>query len=592
MITTKTIHIVTSLLWFAMTSSDLTRADFEAYYRAVVPNAVNHGQDELRTRCPIHNGNSDTSFSVNLTNGLWKCWSDCSSGGDVFNLEMQLRGCTFPEAVKGVYEIIGRTPPPFEGSLKPRPLTKFKPHLKPYRVTATYVYTDEAGEPLYRVVRKEYPAVGNEKPKKEFSQQTPREGGWSGASGNMKDVRRVPYRLPQLLAAKEAGDWIWFCEGEKATESLVKLGLTATTSAGGAVSGWKKYRHFLNPHFAGARLVILPDNDPAGRNHALMVADNLLSLAHEIKIVELPDLPEHGDVVDWLASGGTVKDLAKLANATPSLDAALFSAYQRQWSEGPKAKKSERLKPIDSRNKASSEHHNEPPAGQIEEEPPTGQDQQQRDKLTHLLQARVLRFVQIGSEVQAARYRLETSKGNIRFEHFGQIVQYREFKRIAGPVLKYVIPIHKEQEWNEVVNDLLSIQVVEQTDPEAQPTGAARAWLIDYLQGNMRHANWDAALKADETDRKLPHFEGERICISADHARNWCAKHRNEIFTYNRLSEILADLGAEPFLKATRRPKSNITFYRLPSDFQASDYQLDPTTATPAMETINTDYIV
>ncbi|MFP3869107.1 MAG: hypothetical protein ACLFUU_13315, partial [Desulfobacteraceae bacterium] len=62
-------------------------------------------------------------------------------------------------------------------------------------------------------------------------------------------------------------------------------------------------------------VVILPDNDDPGRQHAQNVARNLHGVAATIKIVNLPGLPEKGDVRDWLANSGMVEALEKLAQA-------------------------------------------------------------------------------------------------------------------------------------------------------------------------------------------------------------------------------------------------------------------------------------
>src|SRR5262245_34070876 len=49
---------------------------------------------------------------------------------------------------------------------------------------------------------------------------------------NLKGVRRVLYRLPELLA--DTGDQVWIPEGEKHVDRLRQLGLCATCNSGGA----------------------------------------------------------------------------------------------------------------------------------------------------------------------------------------------------------------------------------------------------------------------------------------------------------------------------------------------------------------------
>jgi DNA-binding transcriptional ArsR family regulator len=110
-------------------------------------------------------------------------------------------------------------------------------------------------------------------------------------------------------------------EGEKDVHSLEALGLTATCNPGGAL----KWRREFNKHFQGKAVVILPDNDPpdknhpegVGRAHAQQVARHLHGMAASVKVVELPGLPDHGDVSDWLKAGGTKEKLLALVETAP-----------------------------------------------------------------------------------------------------------------------------------------------------------------------------------------------------------------------------------------------------------------------------------
>ena len=67
---------------------------------------------------------------------------------------------------------------------------------------------------------------------KNFRQRQP--DGKGGFVWSMKGARRVPYRLPKILEAVALKRTIFIAEGEKAVDALVKLGLAATCSPGGA----------------------------------------------------------------------------------------------------------------------------------------------------------------------------------------------------------------------------------------------------------------------------------------------------------------------------------------------------------------------
>lgn len=198
---------------------------------------------------------------------------------------------------------------------------------------AVYDYRDAAGKPVLRVER--WQAADGAK---RFVQRTPDgQGGWRKGA---RRVRHVPYRLAELSEAIRDGSLVFVVEGEKCADALAELGVPATTHAGGA----GKWPGELSEYFAGADVVILPDNDPQakrrdgslifhanglpripGWDQAKLVGAALAPVARSVRILKLPDLPLKGDVFDWLAAGGTVEKLYDLVRAhafawTPDLD--------------------------------------------------------------------------------------------------------------------------------------------------------------------------------------------------------------------------------------------------------------------------------
>ncbi|MDP9366716.1 MAG: DNA primase, partial [Chloroflexota bacterium] len=170
------------------------------------------------------------------------------------------------------------------------------------RIVAAYDYRDADGVLLYQVVRYE---------PKEFRQRRPNgKGGWIW---NLDDVPRVLYRLPELRAA-DPTEPVFLVEGEKDADNLVALALVATTNAGGATEWQGEFAEALRDRV----VVLLPDNDEAGRKHVAVVGRSLLGIARELRVLDLPDLPPKGDVSDWLAGGGTAEDLRRLAAEAPA----------------------------------------------------------------------------------------------------------------------------------------------------------------------------------------------------------------------------------------------------------------------------------
>jgi len=168
------------------------------------------------------------------------------------------------------------------------------------KIVAIYDYRDEKKELLMQALRYE---------PKDFRQRRPKPGG--GWEWSVKGVRVVPYRLPDLLA--EPSRPVVVCEGEKDCDNLHKIGVLATCNVGGAGKWTDDHSAFLK----GRHVIVLPDNDDAGRDHADKVARSLHGIAASVRIVDLPGLPAKGDVSDWLAAGGTKEKLAELAKAVP-----------------------------------------------------------------------------------------------------------------------------------------------------------------------------------------------------------------------------------------------------------------------------------
>lgn len=168
------------------------------------------------------------------------------------------------------------------------------------KVADKYDYQDENGQLLYQVVRM--------KPKS-FRQRRPDgAGGWTWS---VKDVRRVPYRLVDIIARPD--EPVHIVEGEKDADALHFYGLLATCNAGGA----GKWPPEASDYLQGRRLLIIPDNDDAGSKHAVDVAKKLSGVAQSVFVVDLakhdPGLPEKGDVSDWLEHGGDPTLLESLA---------------------------------------------------------------------------------------------------------------------------------------------------------------------------------------------------------------------------------------------------------------------------------------
>jgi hypothetical protein len=88
---------------------------------------------------------------------------------------------------------------------------------------------------------------------------------------------------------------VFIAEGEKCAQALHHMGLQAVTSIGGCNAA---DRSDWGPLADCKKVYLLPDNDAPGQVYIRTVASILGR--NDLVIVELPDLPEKGDVVDWL----------------------------------------------------------------------------------------------------------------------------------------------------------------------------------------------------------------------------------------------------------------------------------------------------
>lgn len=234
-------------------------------------------------QCPNH---EDQHESLSVGEGkdgsaVLKCHAGCETADIVKALGLEMKDL-FPE--------------------RDEPTRKRKP-----KIVATYQYPDESGVLVFEKLRFH--------PKK-FIQRRPDPKGKDGWSWSLDGVRKVPYRLPAVLAAVKAGQIVYVTEGEKAADALAKLGLCSTCGSDGA----GKWNDGYSESLRGAHVVILPDADEPGRKHGELVAKSLHGIAASVKVVLLPDLPEKGDPFDYIAAGGTRE----------SLDALVGEA--REWS--------------------------------------------------------------------------------------------------------------------------------------------------------------------------------------------------------------------------------------------------------------------
>jgi hypothetical protein len=246
------------------------------------------GRSQQSALCPFHN-DSHKSLSVNLETGLWKCFAGCGSGNRL-QVAAKLRGNDGSK---------GQQPDPEQATVNPE-----------WTPEAIYEFRDANNKPLFRKVRY---------PKKKFVlEQLGKNGEWRRGLDGVPT--RPLYNLPAVMAAKN----IVIVEGEKDVDRLTRLlrkartkNWAATTNFDGAEGPFREeYKEYLT----GKNVVIVPDNDEAGRKHAEVFARGASSVAAGVSLLELPDLPDKGDVSDYLAEHPDRDFLRELKKAKPWQD--------------------------------------------------------------------------------------------------------------------------------------------------------------------------------------------------------------------------------------------------------------------------------
>lgn len=169
------------------------------------------------------------------------------------------------------------------------------------RVVAQYPYFDEHGEQLLTVKRME---PGYDGERKTFRQYGP-----DGKAG-VKGIRRVLYRLPEVIQQAKAGGIVFVAEGEKDVDNLVEAGVIATCNIGGAGKWSDDYTASLH---GAAEVVVIADRDEPGRRHAVQVAESVRRAGVPVRVMQ----PARGkDVSDHLAAGLGYDELVPLCESS------------------------------------------------------------------------------------------------------------------------------------------------------------------------------------------------------------------------------------------------------------------------------------
>jgi len=129
-------------------------------------------------------------------------------------------------------------------------------------------------------------------------------------------------------------------------KTLVSWGRVTSCNPGGS-GGGRLYARWTE-YFRDLHVAIPFDNDEAGRKHALEKAALLINTCASIRIIELPGLPEAGDITDWRDAGGTLDEFLALTEAAETLNKASIAELCVRWGMGEKSQREHaRADPLD-----------------------------------------------------------------------------------------------------------------------------------------------------------------------------------------------------------------------------------------------------
>ena len=259
---------------------------------------VKAGKDgEYKALCPGHD-DREPSLSITEADGkiLVRCFAGCGLGDILKPLHLEVRDL-------------------FLNSHNPK-------ETRQKKLVATFSYEIERDKEAYQIRRYDLGNGGKtfeawHKTNDRYVAGILKKGEYVPGMGKYKD-RPILYHLPELKEWIAADKRIYLPEGERKAELIIKNGGAATTSPFGA--GHNKWRPQYSEALAGAKVVILPDNDKTGQDFALEKAVRMYGKAVSVKVLELPGLPEKGDIVDWFDAGHTFEELERLADRCPEYE--------------------------------------------------------------------------------------------------------------------------------------------------------------------------------------------------------------------------------------------------------------------------------
>lgn len=243
------------------------------------------GQNKWQVKCPAHDDNK-ASLSITYKPKDKRTVLYCHAGCDTERV-VEAVGLN----LKDLFD---------EGSQEPSKSSKKE-------IEQVYAYQDKDNNVVHEKVRYT---------NKEFRNRHMKDNKYIW---NLKDVNRVVYNLPNVIGAIKDKENIYLVEGEKDADTLIDMGLVATTNLEGAGKG--KFKEEYIKYFQGANVIVIQDNDQAGHEMTQTIVSRLFDVVESIKEIDLGNISKAQgfDITDYFTIGYTKEEFIEMVNETPIL---------------------------------------------------------------------------------------------------------------------------------------------------------------------------------------------------------------------------------------------------------------------------------
>jgi len=241
------------------------------------------GENQYSVNCPSC---GDSKGHLYISEAEGKILLDCK------------KGCTFNEIVQA-------------SRLKKADFFPPKSQKTAWIKLREHIYTDISGNPI---ARKTLFDKGNGS----------KTGNWERCENGvyvskLNGLKVPPYHVHKL----KEGKTVIIAEGEKDVETLEKMGFRASCSPNGA-GGRASWNKSHNEYFRGKNVIILMDNDEAGKEHGRSTAESLCKVAENVRLIPSESiyhqLKQKGDISDIVQAVGLDEAKMMLKNAINSAE--------------------------------------------------------------------------------------------------------------------------------------------------------------------------------------------------------------------------------------------------------------------------------